>query len=588
MGNVPPDICPDQRHPGIRTSGERERMTITDTRTEEPDSAASHGPGAASASATVTAPPARVAGWLVSADHTRIGRLYIGTSLLAAVAVLVVGTLVMAERIDTGGTFLPTDTIDQLTTFLWLGLAFLVVVPLLLGVAIAVVPLQLGAPGIAYPRAAALAFWGWFLSGVVVVAAYLANGGPGGGESDAVDVFLVSFIVLLAALALGAACVAGTVITQRAPGMGLLDVPPFSFASLVSAGALLLTLPVLAGTVALLFVDHHYARIVFGGNQGIMGEMGWSVLQPQTYVYAIPALGLLAELFPVAAGRRQPTRAVVIGALGLAGAATIGGAMQGTPTLDFDGVTPIQGLGQLVLYGITALLPVLPFLMVFGLGGLALKSAVNSGGRPRPGAPFGFAVAAVLMGLVGALVGVLTPIEDLELLGTVYQEAQTYYLLFAGLLAGMGAVAYWGPKLWGRQLPEKAVGGLAALGLLGTVLAAFPYVIAGFLNQPLGAVDWDDLDGPIQICNVAATVGFGLLALTVIGFGLLALRGFARGDVVGDDPWDAQTLEWAVPSPAVAGVVPDLGLVRSPEPLLDAKEAVSAGASAGATDGGAA
>ena len=179
MGNVPRDIDPDQRHRGIRTSGERERMTITDTRTEEPDSAAPHGPGAPSASAAVTAPPARVAGWLVSADHTRIGRLYIGASLLAAVAVLVVGTLVMAERIDTGGTFLPTDTIDQLTTFLWLGLAFLVVVPLLLGVAVAVVPLQIGAPGIAYPRAAALSFWGWFLSGVVMVARVPRQRGPG-------------------------------------------------------------------------------------------------------------------------------------------------------------------------------------------------------------------------------------------------------------------------------------------------------------------------------------------------------------------------------------------------------------------------
>ena len=69
----------------------------------------------------------------------------------------------------------------------------------------------------------------------------------------------------------------------------------------------------------------------------------------------------------------------------------------------------------------------------------------------------------------------LTPIEDLELIGTVYQESQTYYLLFAGLLAGMGAVAYWGPKLWGRQLSGKAVGGLAVLGLLGTAsAAAFP------------------------------------------------------------------------------------------------------------------
>jgi heme/copper-type cytochrome/quinol oxidase subunit 1 len=300
-------------------------------------------------------------------------------------------------------------------------------------------------------------------------------------------------------------------------------------------------------------------------------------------VYVIPALGLLAELFPVVAGRRQPTRAVVIGALGLAGAAAIGGAMQGMPTLDFDGVTPIQGLGQLVLYGITALLPVLPFLMVLGLGGLALKTAVNSGGRPRPSGPFVFALAAVLMGLVGALVGVLTPIEDLELIGTVYQESQTYYLLFAGLLAGMGAVAYWGPRLWGRRLSDRAVGGLAVLGLLGTVLAAFPYVIAGFLDQPLGAVDWDDLDGPIQACNVAATIGFGLLALTVVAFALLALRGFTRGETAGDDPWDAQTLEWAVRSPAPAAMAVDLGLVRSAEPLLDVKEAAATADDGGAT-----
>ena len=72
----------------------------------------------------------------------------------------------------------------------------------------------------------------------------------------------------------------------------------------------------------------------------------------------------------------------MIGAVGLAGVATVGGALQGMPTLDFDGVTPIQGLGQLVLYGITALLPVLPFLMVLGLGGLAIKSAVKAAGAP--------------------------------------------------------------------------------------------------------------------------------------------------------------------------------------------------------------
>jgi heme/copper-type cytochrome/quinol oxidase subunit 1 len=237
--------------------------------------------------------------------------------------------------------------------------------------------------------------------------------------------------------------------------------------------------------------------------------------------------------------------------------------------LDLDGITPIVAIARLVIYGVTALLPVLPFLIVLLVGGMAIK-----GGRPKASAPLVFAIAAALMGLAGALVGVLTPIEDLHLVDTVYQEAQSYFLFFAGLLAGMGAVAYWGPKLWGRRLPETATGGLAALGLIGTVLAALPYVLAGFLNQPLGASTWPTLDGPITLCNVVVTIGFGLLALTVVGFGLLALRAFSRGEVVGADPWGGQTLEWAIPSPP-DGAVADLGVVTSPEPLLDAAGARS-------------
>ena len=371
-------------------------MTITEARPEEVVADVVGAPAA----------PNRVAGWLVTADHTRVGRMFVGVSLVAAIGVLVVGTLVMAERIDTGSTFLPSDTVGQLTTFTWVGLAFLVVVPLLLGIAIAVVPLQVGARSVAYPRAAALSFWGWVLSGGVLVASYVANGGPGGGDSEAVALFLTSLIVLLVALAVGAASVAATVITCRTTGMGLMEVPPFSFASLVSASALLLTLPALAGKLVLIFVDQRYGRVVFGGADGIASEIGWAWLQPQTYVYGIPVLGLAAELFPVAGGRRQPRRPVVLVGLGVAGAAAVGGLLQGMPVLDLDGVTPIVGIARLVIYGVTALLPVLPFLIVLLIGGMSMK-----GGRPKVSAPLLFAQAAALMGLVGALIGILTPIN---------------------------------------------------------------------------------------------------------------------------------------------------------------------------------
>jgi heme/copper-type cytochrome/quinol oxidase subunit 1 len=532
-------------------------MTITETRPEE----------AAVERVPAPAAPARVASWLTTADHTRVGRMYVGVSLLSSIGVLVVGTLVMAERIAPGSRYLPARTIDQLTSLLWLGLAFLVVVPLLLGIAIAVVPLQIGAPGIAYPRAAALSFWGWLLSGGILVASYLANGGPGGGDTQAIELFVVSLLVVLAALTIGAGCVAATVLTRRTTGMGLLETPLFSFGSLVSASALLLTLPTLGGKLVLIYVDQRYDRIVFGGTKAMFGQISWSVLQPQTYVYGIAVLALMAELFPVAARVRQPERIVVVGGLGLAGAAAVGGVLQGMQMLSLNGVTPIVAIARLVLYGVTALLPVLPFLVILGLGGMALRA-----GRPRVSAPLLFAVSATLMGLAGALVGVLTPITDLALAGTVYQEAQSTYLFFAGLLAGMGAIAYWGPKLWGRRLPEPAAGGLAVLGLFATVLAALPYVLAGFLNQPYDAVTWSHLDGPIRLCNVLVTVGFGLLAITIAAFGLLALRAFLRGAPAGDDPWDGQTLEWALSSPPVDAAV-DLGLVTSPEPLLDRKAA---------------
>ena len=178
---------------------------------------------------------------------------------------------------------------------------------------------------------------GWFL-GVVMVAP--AAGGPGGGEADAVDAFLVSFIVLLAALAVGAACVAGTVITERARH-GSHGRAAIQLRLPRERRRAALTLPVLAGTVALLFVDHHYARIVFGGNEGIIGEIGWSSSPRRTCTPSPPWAS--GRAVPGGAGRRQPTRAVVIGALGLAGAAVIGGRCRACRRWTSTGSRPSRG-----------------------------------------------------------------------------------------------------------------------------------------------------------------------------------------------------------------------------------------------------
>ena len=109
------------------------------------------------------------------------------------------------------------DAVVQLLSLYRYGLVFLGVLPLLLGLAIAIVPLQVGAYRIAFPRAAALSFWGWLIGAGLMVAAYAANGGPGGGNSEAVDLFLLSLALVVVSLLLGCVCVVTTALTLRAP-----------------------------------------------------------------------------------------------------------------------------------------------------------------------------------------------------------------------------------------------------------------------------------------------------------------------------------------------------------------------------------
>jgi heme/copper-type cytochrome/quinol oxidase subunit 1 len=106
--------------------------------------------------------------------------------------------------------------------------------------------------------------------------------------------------------------------------------------------------------------------------------------------------------------------------------------------------------------------------------------------------------------------------------------------------------------------------------LIAAVLASLPYYIAGFADQPAAAVDFE-YSGPSELWNTLATIGHGLMALTVLAFAGLALKSFRSGTTVGDDPWDAHSLEWATSSPAPENNFAEIHTVMSPEPLLDLK-----------------
>jgi heme/copper-type cytochrome/quinol oxidase subunit 1 len=377
-------------------------------------------------------------------------------------------------------------------------------------------------------------------------------------------------------LTASALSVATTIFTTRAPGMTMRRVPPFSWSALVFTLGLVLVMPVLLGTLAYVFLDHRNGRTGFGGNEGIFTWVGWIITQPVSFLFAIPAVGVLAETVPVVFAKRAAVRGVLFTGIGLIGVAALGGVtQQNVQNLPWAGSElNVDDLGT----KIGDLIPFLLFNALPILGILLVLLAVLQTARPDDGVRFRFSPAVLFaffgfgMILVGMLGNLLHAADDLALQGTVFEEATTVYVVYGAVLAAIGAVIHWAPKLWGAKIDSAKVTPLALLGLTGTILAAFPLYIAGFLDQPAGLAYLDD---DLVIWNVISLVGHSLMALTVIAFlGLLALS--LRGDRnVGDDPWDAQTIEWATTSPAPRDNFVDVPVVHSAEPLLDLKPAAA-------------
>lgn len=510
-----------------------------------------------------------VAAWATTTDHKRIGRLFIGCALLIAIAAAALGAVVGVERITaTGYSILDKDSVTQIFSLYRIGISFGVMLPLLLGVAIAVVPLQVGAKTIAFARSAMFGFWMWLAGLGLAVGSTIANGGPGGGNAKMVDLFLLGIgIAVIGALA-AAVSVVTTVLTSRAPGMSLLRVPMTSWSALTGGVALVLTLPVLLGTLVYLYVDHHYGRVAFGGNKGISDWMGWSLTQPQTYVYVAMGAGVLAEIAAVVSGKRQVLRPVLLTGIAIVSVAALGGATQVQHAVTWTNTSASDKVKELVPFLIFNALPLLGVLVVLGVSLLGIAQ-----GKPRlvPAmAPALLGLGMILTGMVGHLVSLFGPAQ---LVGTVFEEGEFIYVGYGALLIGLAAISYWGPKLWGRVLPSSAVLGISGLAFLGTVLAALPMYIAGFANQPAGVANDFSYSGPQELWNTASAAGHALVAVAVLLFVLTALRAFTSGEAAGDDPWDAQSLEWSVASPAPSNNFVSTPTVASAEPLLDIKPA---------------
>jgi len=509
---------------------------------------------------------------LTTSDHKVIGRMWLSVAVLLLAASTVIGVLIGFERssADKIDIFGGVNSYFQMWTLYRVGMVLMVVVPLFIGLATVVVPMQVGSTNIAFPRAALGAFWTWLIGSGITIAAVLAGGGWGaldgvtGSEADSIALTLVGTGMVIIAILMASICLATTVVSMRTSGMNLARVPLFAWSILVATSVWMLTLPVALSNLALSYVDlHHGGPFTFGNPEPVAGvtaiwsQIDWLVSQPQVFAWAIPVLGILGSIVPVAAGVRHVSHSSMLALVSLFGLLSFGAWSQpwfhnGTEQFLF------------ITFGLVVAVPV--------LGSLAGSAATLAGGEGTRLADTHLVavLGATVVLLAAAVSGALRVIQPFHLIGRSTTSGVFNLVMVAAILAGIAGLWFWAPKITGHTM-SPGLGKVVALSMfLGALVLGITDVISGFLETPDFLVA-PPVSSTADALNLVSAIGAVIVAVGALG-ALVALVGSFRpgGADAGDDPWDGHTLEWATTSPPAPGNFAEpLAKVGSEAPLLD-------------------
>jgi cytochrome c oxidase subunit 1 len=513
--------------------------------------------------------------WVTTTDHKKIGNLYFVTTFVWFLIGGLLALFLRAELFKPGLQFLSNEQYNQIFTMHGTVMLLMFATPLFAGFANAIMPLQIGAADVAFPRMNMLSYWLFLFGGTMAFAGFLTPGGaasfgwtayaplsstqysPGVGA----DLWIVGLALGGIGTILGGVNFITTIITMRAPGMTMFRMSIFTWNVLLTSILVLIAFPPLAAAFLGLEADRLFGSHIFdpaNGGAVLWQHLFWFFGHPEVYILALPFFGIASEILPVFS--RKP----IFGYKGLV-AATIGIAALSVAVWAHH----MFATGQVLL----------PFfsLMTFLIGVPTGVKFFNWIGTMWRGAitfetPMLWVMGFLITFLLGGLTGIMlaSPPLDFSVSATYFVVAHFHYVLFGTVVFAMFAGYYfWWPKLTGRMLNERLGKIHFWLLFVGFHMTFLIQHWAGIKGFPRRYADYLPGDG-FTFMNQISTYGSILLAISMIPWFMNLWISRNAPQVNVDDPWGyGASLEWATSCPPPRHNFTKMPRIRSERPAFD-------------------
>ena len=514
--------------------------------------------------------------WITSTDHKVIGYMYLITSFLFFILAGAMAMVIRAELAQPGMQIVSYEQYNQLFTMHGTIMLFLFATPLFVGFGNVIMPLQIGAPDVAFPRMNMLGYWLFLFGGLTASIGFLTPGGaasfgwfaysplsnvansPGVGS----DLWFLGLAMGGLGTILGAVNFITTIFCMRAPGMTMFRMPIFTWTILLTSVLVLMAFPVLAAALVVMEVDRKFGTVVFESANGgaiLWQHLFWFFGHPEVYILALPFFGIASEILPVFS--RKP----IFGYKGLV-FATIAIAFLSVAVWAHH--MYVTGAVNLPFFAFMTMLIAVPTgVKFFNWVGTMWKGSLSFE------TPMLWTIGFLVTFLFGGLTGVMLsmPPVDFHVSDSYFVVAHFHYVVFGTVVFMMFAGFYfWWPKWTGKMLDER-LGKLhfwiLFISFQGTFLVQH---WLGAEGMPRRYADYLPSDGFTLLNTISSIFAFVLGASTLVFFWNVYKTARYAPKVTVDDPWGwGASLEWATSCPPPRHNFVELPRIRSERPAFD-------------------